>query len=103
MHRLRLFVGTFLNIALTQGNPTLVWHPARLIKGGGCVDLSMDNMYLKDPLVLFGSEGSALSVPLVLLSHRISLLCHFSSTMTKDHFFGNMLWHYRAFLCRCTF
>ena len=24
-------------------NPKLVWHPARLIKEGGCVDLSMDH------------------------------------------------------------
>ena len=38
----------------------LVWHPTRIMKEGGCVDLSMDTMHLKDPLVLFGSEGSAL-------------------------------------------
>ena len=57
------------------GNPKLVWNPARLIKEGGCMDLSMDTMHLKDPLVLFGCEGSALSLPLFLLSPRINMLC----------------------------
>ena len=32
------------------GNPELVWHPARIIKEGGCVDLSIDTMRLDDPL-----------------------------------------------------
>ena len=50
------------------------------------MDLSMDTLHLKDPLVLFGSEGSALTLPLFLLSPRIIILSHFSSTMTKDHF-----------------
>ena len=68
------------------GNPKLVWHPARLLKEWGCVDLSMDNLHLKDPLVLFGVEGSALTFPLFLFSPRIIMLCHCSSTMTKDHF-----------------
>ena len=68
------------------GNPKLVWNSVRLIKGGGCVDLSMDTLHLKYPLVLFGSEGSALTLPLFLLSHRMIMLCHCSSTMTKDHF-----------------
>ena len=67
-------------------NPKLKWHTARLIKEGGCVDLSMDNMYLKDPLVIFGSEGSALTLPLFLLPPRIIMLCQCSSTMIKDHF-----------------
>ena len=40
----------------------------------------------KYPLVLFGSEGSALTLPLFLLLPRIIMLCHCSSTMTKDHF-----------------
>ena len=31
-------------------NPRLVWHPARIIKEGGCVHLSFDTMHLKDPL-----------------------------------------------------
>ena len=44
-------------------NPKLLWHPARLIKEGGCVDLCMDTMHLKDPLVLLGSEGCALTIP----------------------------------------
>ena len=68
------------------GNPKPVWYPARLIKEGGCVDLSMDTLHLKYPLVLFGSEGSALTLPLFLLSPRIIMLCHCSETMTKDHF-----------------
>ena len=68
------------------GNPKLKLHTARLIKEGGCVDLSMDNMHLKDPLVIFGSEGSALTLPLFLLPPRMILLCQCSSTMIKDHF-----------------
>ena len=38
------------------------------------------------PWSLYGSEGSALTLPLFLLSLRTIMLCHFSSTMTKDHF-----------------
>ena len=61
------------------------WHltgnPVRLIKEGGCVDLSMETLHLKYSLVLFGSEGSALTLPLFLLSPRIITL------------FGNTLWH----------
>ena len=68
-----------------SGNSKLVSHPARLIKEGGCKDLSMDTLYLRDPLVLFGSEGSTLTLRLFLLSPRIILLCHCSSTMTKDY------------------
>ena len=52
------------------------------------MDLSMDTMHLKDPLVLFGSEGSVLTLPLFFLSLRIIMLWHCSSTKTKDHFFG---------------
>ena len=85
------------------GNPKLVWHPARLIKEGGCVDLSMDTLHLKYPLVLDGSEGSALTLPLFRLSPRIIMLCHYSSTMTLYHFFWNILWHQMAFLCQCAF
>ena len=33
----------------------------------------MDAMHLKGPLVLFGDEGSALSLPLFLLSHALPL------------------------------
>ena len=62
---------------------TLVWHPARIIKEGGYVDLSMDTMHLKDILALIRSEGSALTLPLSL---TIVMLCHCSSTITKDHF-----------------
>ena len=84
------------------GNPKLVWHPARLIKEGGCVDLSVDTLHLKDPLVLFGSEGSALSLPLFHLSHRIIMLCHCSSTVTKDHFLVIFyITKWPSFVCRC--
>ena len=68
------------------GNPKLAWHPARFIKEWGCVDLSMDILHLTYPLVLFGSEGSALFLPLFRLSPRIIILCLCSSTMIKDHF-----------------
>ena len=65
----------------------MLWLPARLIKEGGCVDLPMDTLHLKLLcLVLFGSKGSALSLPLFLLSPRIISLGHCSSTMTKGHF-----------------
>ena len=51
----------------------VLWRPARLIKEGECVDLSIDTKHLKDPLVLFGSEGSALTLALFLLSFRINI------------------------------
>ena len=63
-----------------------MWHPDGLIKEGGCVDLSVGNLHLKYTLVLFGSEGSALTLPPFLLSSRILMLSHCSSTMKKDHF-----------------
>ena len=68
------------------GNPTLVWHAARLIKERGYLDLSMYTMHLKDPLVLIGSEGSALTLHFSRLSPRIIRTCHCFSTMTMDHF-----------------
>ena len=42
------------------------------------MDLSIDTMHTKDPFVLFGSEGSAISLPLNLLSSRIIARCHCS-------------------------
>ena len=45
-----------------MGNLKLVWHPARLIIEGTCVNLSMETMHLKDPRVLFGSEGPDLTL-----------------------------------------
>ena len=50
------------------------------------MDLSMDTLHLKYPMVLFGSESSALTLPLFLLSSRITMLCHCSSKVTKDNF-----------------
>ena len=58
--------------------PKLVWRTARLIKEGGFADPSMDTMRLKDPLVLFGSEGSALTLLLFLFSLSVIMLCHCS-------------------------
>ena len=72
-------------VGTSMGNPELVWHHARLIKEGESGDLSMDTMHLKDPLVLFGSKASALTLPLFLLSPRIIMVCHCSSTMAKDN------------------
>ena len=46
----------------------------------------MDILHLEYPLVLFGFEGSALTLPIFLLSPRIIMLCHCLSTMTKNHF-----------------
>ena len=56
------------------GNPKLVLHLAQIIKEGGYVDLSVDAMHLKDPLVLFGLEGFALSLFLFFFV-RIELMC----------------------------
>ena len=56
------------------GKPKLVWHPAHRIKEWGCIDMSMDTQHLKYPLVLFGSEGSALTLARFLLSPGISML-----------------------------
>ena len=42
------------------------------------MDLSRDTMLLKDPLVLFGFEGSALSFPPFIFSHRIDIICFVS-------------------------
>ena len=70
----------------SRGNPKLVWHPARLIKEGGCVDLLMDTRHLKYPFVICGSEASALTLPLCLRSPSIISIFHCYSTMTKGHF-----------------
>ena len=63
-----------------------MYKAARLIKVWGCVELSVDTLHLKYPLVLFGSEGSALTLPLFFLSPRIITICHCSSTMTNEYF-----------------
>ena len=73
-------------VSFGTGNLSSVWHPARLIKAGGRVDMSMDTLHLKHTLVQFRSEGPALTLPLCLLSPVIIMVCHCSSTMTEDHF-----------------
>ena len=50
------------------------------------MDLAMDTLHLKYHMVLFGSEGSALTLPLFLLSTRLIMRCHCSSIMAKNHF-----------------
>ena len=37
------------------------------------MDLSMDTLHLKYPLVLFGSKGSALTLPLFLLPNHLGV------------------------------
>ena len=68
------------------GNPQLVRHSACLTQEWGCAELSVDTMHLNDLLVLFEFECSALYLPLLLFSPRISILCHYTSAMTTDHF-----------------
>ena len=48
--------------------------------------LSMDTRHLKDPEVLFGSEGSAYTLLHVLLAHIIIMLSHCPCFSAKDHF-----------------
>ena len=60
----------------------------------------MDILHLNYPLVLFGSKGSASTLPLILLSPRIMMLCHCSSTMTKDHFLVIFM---ALNVCQCAF
>ena len=67
------------------GNPKLVLHPTCLINKGGFVDLLIDTMHLKDPLIIVGSDGPALPTPLFHLSSKINMLCHCSFTMVKHH------------------
>ena len=47
--------------------------------------VSTDTMHLKDHLVLFGTIGSALT-HIFLLSSRIMMLSHCSSTTKENHF-----------------
>ena len=68
---------------------------------GMCESIYIDTMHLKDPLVLFGVEGPALSLFRYFFFH---MLCHCSSTMAKDHFTKKK--HFMALnslLCRCAF
>ena len=67
----------------------------------GCVDLSMGTMHLKDPLVPFRIQGSALSLPPFLLSHALPLFNNgrrLRQLYEKTNFMAlNVL------LCRCAF
>ena len=70
-----------------------IWHlPARLIKEGGCVDLSMHTMILKDPSVLSGPEGSALT-HLFSFFHLECYALPLFFNNDKGTLFGNILWH----------
>ena len=76
------------------GSPKLVWHPARLIKEGGCVDLSVDTMHLKDPLILFLDLKALLFLFVFFFFHILNNLCHCFSPITTDHFFEKKnVWH----------
>ena len=55
------------------------------------MDLFIDTMHIKDPFVLFGSEGSAISLPLNLLSSRIIAHCHCSHKNDNIPLFGTTL------------
>ena len=46
------------------GEPQASAAPCSPYKRRRCVYLSMDTLHLKYPLILFGSEGSALTLPL---------------------------------------
>ena len=79
------------------GNPRLVWHPARLINDGGCVELSMDTMHLlNSPRVLFGSEGSAQTFSLSPFTKNYYAFSLFFNN-DKGQLFGNILWYQIAF------
>ena len=65
--------------------------------------MSMITMHLKDPLVLFGSEGSSLTLPLFHLSARIIMLLSLFFNNDKGPLFGYILWHLMTFVCRCAF
>ena len=84
-----------------SGNPKLVWHPAQLINEWGCVDLSMDTLHLQYPLVLFGSEGSALTLPLFHLTPRITTLSLFFNN-EKGPLFANTLFIYSFIHWHCS-
>ena len=91
-----------LGAGTSRGTLSYVWHPTRLINEGGCGDMSMDTLHLKDPLVLFGFEGSALSLPLFLLSQRHYMLCHCSSTMARAPLWKNFM-ALNGLVRRCAF
>ena len=55
------------------------------------MDLSMDTLHLKYPLLLFGFEGSALTLPLFLISLRILNALSLFFNNDKGPLFGNNL------------
>ena len=63
-----------------------LWAPCSHNQRSKCVDLSMGTLHLKSLLVLIGSEGSTLILPLFLLSPSIIMFCYCSITITEDHF-----------------
>ena len=60
----------------------------------------MDTMHLKDPLVLFGFEGSALSLPLFYLSHALPLFLNNGKGPLNEK---NNFMALNGLLCRCAF
>ena len=63
------------------GNTKLVWQPAPMCGSVYGYHLSQGS----DALVLFWSVGSALTLPLFLLSRRMVMLCQCSLTITTDN------------------
>ena len=78
----------------------LVWHPAHPIREWGCVDLSMNTMHLKDPLVLFGFEDSALPLLLFLLSHAFPLFFNNDKGLLYEN---NLYAPLNGLMYRCAF
>ena len=68
----------------------------------------MDTMHLKPPLVLLGSEGSAITLPLFLLSPRIIMLCHCFMALdeplcvSKHSFIHSFLLSFQSSNCNLT-
>ena len=82
------------------GKPKLLWHPVRLIKDGGCVDLSMDTMHPKATLDL---KALLLLSLFYLLQPKLKIVCHFFFDNGKGPLFGNMSWHLMVIVCQCAF
>ena len=70
------------------GNRKQECLPTHSITEGECTDLSVDTMHINNPSVLFEFNCSAVSrFP---LPYRIIVLCHYSLTLTKNHFLAKL-------------
>ena len=82
----------------TSRDPLAGVAPCSPFKKGECMDLSMDTMHLKDPFVIFGSESSALTLP--LFSFHLELLCF---DIVLQQWQGTTLFGKVAFVRQCAF